>query len=380
MQKNVSRLMVLILAFTLLAGGVFSAIAENADRIQAAIDAANTLSTFAYILPDGSLVANPSAEEFTDTYTSIGKIRKIEHTSHSDNPAVLTESGDLYVGNKLVAQNIQEVLYPEMKMSGYGVYFAEDNTVAEFDFDSDEVTVWPRLHDYQKFTRYDTETFEPIYFDGKVTFATCDDFYFWVLDEEGRPYCYGEVSGNLYKADIEDIYTFDYDKFPELPFWSLELHNWNDLAVFAFAADEDLARNKEFFTYAGIKKDGTVVACGEHAEEILSWGPLVYLDGKDGNILGVTADGKVKLAGPDALAPVLDELNTWSNIVSAKLISGNSTSYNIGVLAATDDGSFESRYFEVWGSNNEYSNVYGVSLSPEEGYTGSGYSVYNIAQ
>lgn len=380
MKKYVSRFLVLLLTFIILSNCTMTAFAENADRIQDAIDAADTLSTFAFILPDGSLVADPSAEKFINTCTSIGKIKKIEHTSHSHNPAILTESGDLYVGNNLVAQNIQDVLYPEMKMSGYGVYFAEDNTIAEFKFDSDEITVWPRLHDYQNFTRFDVETFEPIYFEGAVTFSTCDDLYFWVLDEEGRPYCDGEVSNNLFMSDIEDIYTFDEEQLPELPFWSLEPHTWNDLAVFAFAVEEDLAHDKELFTYAGIKKDGTVVACGERAEEILSWGPLVYLDGKDGNILGVTADGKVKLAGPDAYPAVLDELNTWSDIASAKLISGNATSYNIGFLAVTHDNTFIEKYAEVWGDSNQYNNIYGTVLSREDGYAVNGYTVHNITQ
>ena len=378
--RFVSRFLILLLTFTILSSCTLTAFAEITDQIQTAIDAANTLSTFAFILPDGSLLADlsPEEEEFIDTYTTIGKIKKIEHTSHTDNPAVLTESGDLYVGKKLAAQNIQDMLYPEMKMSGYGVYFAADNTVAEFEieFDSDDMKIWPRLHEYQNFTRFDPKTYEPIYFEGAVAFSTCDDLYYWVLDEEGRPYCYGEVIKNLYMAEIEDKWTFDYEKLFELPFWHLDLHTWSDLSVFAFASE--VVSDKEVFTYAGIKKDGTVVACGERAEEILSWGPLVYIDGKDGNILGVTADGKLKLAGRHAFDQVIDELNTWSDIASAKLISGSACSFDVGFLTVTHDNTFIEKYADVWGDSNQYSNIYGTVLSREDSYAVNGYTVYNI--
>ena len=100
----------------------------------------------------------------------------------------------------------------------------------------------------------------------------------------------------------------------------MESRNWENLVWVDSARYEHRAatRNELTLTVAGIQADGTVVACGEYADEILSWGSLSYLSMSEGLIAGLTTDGHARLTGQ--MARVLaDEVNTWTDIAGIKV-------------------------------------------------------------
>lgn len=382
MKKTVDRIIALIALVMLLFTAVFTASAEGASKIQAAISAANALSAHMAALPDGTLVALSGSAEYIDFFRTLGKIKRIEYLQ-GDKPAVLTEGGDLYVGDRLVAQNIADMAYPATSSSGSAMFIDRNNAFAEFRYSSSDLAIWPRQDaDWAKFVRMDTEEFEKIYFAGTPSNLICDDMTFWVLDENGYPYCDGDRQGELVRDGMTlSQYMKDYENVMG-KFMTLELHTWSDLEVFAFASEYDRELGVNFYSYAGVKGDGTVVACGKLAEEILTWGPLSYVDGKMGCMLGVTQDGEIRLAGRYAQPWVLEELQSWKNIVSAKIISCLNTSDDIGIVAIDESGVIY-RLFSESGTIYDGRTSYEIGVStysPENGYEGESVSKDNLRE
>ena len=145
--------------------------------------------------------------------------------------------------------------------------------------------------------------------------------HLWGLDEDGYPY-----------MDREAFHYFDedYDGEPDI-----ECVSWTDLAVFdiAFGSDDIIPELKDI-TIAGIQKDGTVLAEGPMAEEILSWGPLAHISMTKDMAVGLTMDGKIKAAGN--MADVLLNLtDSMTDVVGVSLIDDK---MNIEVKAVDKEG------------------------------------------
>ena len=116
----------------------------------------------------------------------------------------------------------------------------------------------------------------------------------WGLDTKGRVFT------------LDRIPEYDDDGEPNWDFMK-----WTKLAVFDTAYQEDSW--DDLVAFAGIKRDGEVVASGEWADEILGWGPLAYITMQNDIAVGLTKDGELKLAGPRTqnLESVLSQ---WHNI------------------------------------------------------------------
>ena len=129
-------------------------------------------------------------------------------------------------------------------------------------------------------------------------------------------------------------------------YWTSEEYNALDYSGFENLVIVDIAKHMagmgggvESLTVAGIKGDGTVVATGTYASDILSWGKLADIAMSDGMIVGLTEDGKVKMTG-DFAEKMKETVESWTNIVAIEV--GYATGSNIdNIVSALDsDGIF----------------------------------------
>ena len=112
-------------------------------------------------------------------------------------------------------------------------------------------------------------------------------------------------------------------------------------------------------TVAGLQSDGTVVACGDYADEILSWGPLSYLSMSDGSIVGLTTDGRLKMTGEMAEF-MAEEVESWTDIAAVKV--GNDSKTETIISAITTDGTFYCVHCNLY---NTYERSETMVFSPQ---------------
>lgn len=125
----------------------------------------------------------------------------------------------------------------------------------------------------------------------------------------------------------------------------MECFNWKDMAVIGAAK----YMKEPSLTVAGIQRDGTVLACGDYAEEILSWGTLADLSMSDGMIVGLTKDGALKMTGQYAEF-MAAEVESWTNIAAVQV--GSTSKIQAIINAVVIDGKFyhleyDSRWTEL---------------------------------
>lgn len=126
-------------------------------------------------------------------------------------------------------------------------------------------------------------------------------------------------------TDLEQFAGLDFTGFEDLALVEIAKHMGND--------------GVDSLTVAGLKADGTVVACGTYAEEIMGWGKLSYLTMSDGMIVGLKDDGTLKMTG-DYAEKMKETVESWTNIVAIE--AGYAQGNNIGyiVTAMDSEGTF----------------------------------------
>ena len=246
------------------------AAAETVGNVQAAMNAANRLCRRHLLATDGSIITirDTSYQQVAAGYVQLDGLKKLCGPMGELNTYALTESGELYDGAEKIASGVEDLVFsttsnaPEgFLITADGIRRIYDNVISGIDYTSEFVR--PEGGDQVAVSA-------PIY-------IGVDNHTFLALDESGRVFV-NKSATNRYD-DLVGMGVFD----------------WENLAMVAIAL-----YGTETMTVAGIQKDGTVVAAGDYAEEILDWGLLSYLAMSDGTIIGLTADGSLKLTGQDA--------------------------------------------------------------------------------
>lgn len=321
---------------------------QISEEVQRAIDAADRLTTGSYFLmADGSVVTrSKSYYNFAGDYAALPGLKRIADSSSQMELFALTDSGDLYFHQTKILGNVTDIVYSTtnvnqkaMCISDGKIYcvkveppefvidsLREANPDCYFDVGDEVVNYYEAGLNF-----YDLSGEEGIPATGEFVRLSAEKSDFFVLNSEGQAF----MDNNYGNSD---------------EYVGLECFGWKNLAVIDAAkvmqsnlGDSD--RQVGGLTVAGVCADGSVVACGEYADEILSWGKLNYIAMDTGLIVGLTPDGTLKVTGY-AAEQVADELADWTNIVGINI---GSISGGTAVLNAVDaDGNY--RYLEFDGS------------------------------
>lgn len=344
--------------------------------IQAAIDSSERLwGNRFFLAEDGSILVNPAyggwhkeIREDLLAAAAVPNVKKLLMDGGDSEVLALTEEGDLYYNGTLIRSDVVDMDYNTITRTINDIpnnQFIKKTMAGAFVFPTaeDMEEIW-----YQRAMEQRPERFMDV--KGQTVFrheynvsqynnhsdtdgyACCEDPRY--ISAENRDYLVLGGDGKLY--------VYEDDLHDGACYTDMECRNWENLVWVDSAMYEHLAatRNELTLTVAGIQADGTVVACGEYADEILSWGPLSYLSMSEGLIAGLTTDGHARLTGQ--MARVLaDEVNTWTDIAGIKVgklyKAFNKDQVDV-VSAVTTDGHFRvcfyddyegimSRYFAV---------------------------------
>lgn len=192
----------------------------------------------------------------------------------------------------------------------------------------------------------------PTFANGTLVRLSAEKRDFFVLNNEGKVF-----------TDNNDGLSDEYI--------GCECFDWKDL-VLIDAAKVMIGSPKDpnpecELTIAGIQSDGTVLACGPYAEEILSWGKLNYISMDDSLIVGLTPDGKLKVTG-QAAEFVKSDLEKWSNITGVK--AGNLTGTTVVNAIDGNQNYYHLEYDERWLENNA------ATVSLEKGCNDSNHTTW----
>ncbi len=282
---------------------------DISQDIKNAMNANNALSGFNYFLaPDGSILVmgDSSDEGFADFYATLSNVEKISGNALA--PFALTENGDLYYENSVIASEINSVGYctTNTNMQGFCI--------------NDKDVLWI-TNDRKIFELPQTSKFVDMTTEEKLsgTPATIesDKHDFFVVTTEGKLY-----------AKLNDTEQFK----------DLDLTGFDNLVLVDLAKHMDQF-DVESLTLAGLKADGSVVATGTYADDILSWGKLSYLTMSDGMIVGLTPDGKLKMTG-DYAEKMKGFVEAWENITSVEVGYANGNNIGYIITAVDKDGTF----------------------------------------
>ncbi len=150
-------------------------------------------------------------------------------------------------------------------------------------------------------------------FAGKTFSIEVDKHDFFVVNTKGK--LFAKVT------DLDQFANIDFTNFEDLALVDLAKHMGKD--------------EVESLTVAGLKGDGSVVASGTYANEILSWGKLLDITMSDGMIVGLLPDGTLKMTG-DFADKMGAAVESWTNIttVEAGYAHGNNIGYIITAMDA----------------------------------------------
>lgn len=289
-------------------GGTVTVIQEIAN----ARESANSLSGSYFLLADdGSVITigDDSDEDFAEIYAKMPNVKKLSLTNVGSAVVALTEEGDLYYRANKIGSNIKEVEYCTTNMNVEGLCLMGDKVM--WITTDDVLFEHSRNGDFKHI-----QTKEAI--SGELMSMEVDKHDFAVVNENGEVFMH--CGGNS-----EAYATLDFSGFKGMAF----------VDIAKFMEDGDV----KSLTVAGLKADGTTVAVGTYAQDILSWGKLAALSMSDGMIVGLTVDGALKMTG-DFAEKMASIVEKWSNIVAVKV--GNAQVNNVGslVTAKDSDGNF----------------------------------------
>lgn len=277
---------------------------ELSNAIKAAMKANDQLTTSNYFLAsDGTIIGRTSNNDKKEAgvYAQLGNVKKIIKGAGTSSFA-LTENGDVYHEDRKIAENVTMAAYctTNVNVEGFCVINNELRRINSYRQLEDKSLNY-------MFKNYPSE--EKL--SGEITFIEADKHDFIVLNAEGKFFAYWTS---------EEYGTLDYTGFEGLAIVDIAKH---------------MGENEvESLTVAGVKGDGTPVATGTYAEDILSWGKLADLAMSDGMIVGLTEDGKLKMTG-DYAEKMKETVEGWTNIVGIEV--GYATGGNIDYIVTAVD-------------------------------------------
>lgn len=334
------------------------------DYVQAAIDSSNRLTTSRfYLAEDGSVLVNPAYGRWSEEIrkdllaaVQLPNLMKLLMNGEETEILALTEDGDVYYNGVLLYSGIVDMDCNTMTMvinkQPNNEFIQKDKTGAiNFLPESDL-----QLSMYQRAMEEMPERFMEV--DGTTICRHEYELSEYKNTSEKNGYAYAE-SAKYISAEDRDylvlgedgkLYVKELSLDDEINYRGMECFDWENLVWVDSALYDHIAstHHELTLTVAGIQADGTVVACGEYADEILSWGPLSYLSMSEGLIAGLTIDGNARLTGQ--MAKVLkEEVNTWTNIAGikvGKLLTANTDIQTDVISAITKDGTFRVCFYD----------------------------------
>lgn len=313
LKRGICMLIACMLSLGLCAGGA-AASAETVDYVQAAMDVADRLYGSYMLAGDGSVITvrETSYQGAAAGYAQLEGVKKLCVSPSEFRTFALTESGDLYAGAGVIASGVADLVFCTTNSNEEG-YVITDGGIRRFGGD--------QLYDMDY-----SDEFVRLTGGGKVSVASparigADKHCFFVLDENG--FLFMDQSSSYFEACGE-----------------LGIFDWENLALAGVAINTSDPRT---LTAAGIRKDGTVVAAGDYAEEILSWGPLSWISMGGGTIVGLTRDGSLKVTG-QAADLIRDIVEGWSGVVAVQV--GRHARLGDLVTAVDADGDFYCVYVD----------------------------------
>lgn len=291
------------------------------ESVQRAIDASNHLTSGSYLLlEDGSVMTRDETyKNLAGDIASIPNVKKIADSSSEREMFALTEEGDLYYRQTKIIGGVSDIVYSTTNVNQGAVFVSGDKVFEAYVSDPD--TVNATLRSSSPDTYFDVGDRVVHYF----TFSP--DYVKNLATEEGTP-----VTGELVRISAEKgdflILNSAGQVFAQnngghsTEYVGLECFNWENIvhidAAKRMLSDIGDSESRAELTVAGIQADGTVMACGAFADEILSWGPLDYISMDTGAIVGLSTDGTLRVTGP-AAEFIEADLAGWKNIVGLKV-------------------------------------------------------------
>lgn len=343
------------------------------DHVQAAIDAAGHLTTGEYFLAqDGTVLTlqepdRGGVSEFCTAYAALSQVKKLVIPCSQTEVFALTESGELYYKDTKILDGVLDMVYKTNNVNQEAYAVTEDNLYSIIVRDTADVISTLREKNPDNYIDVNGKTVScigSIFVErfrnqgkparGRFTSISASRSDFSVVSADGKVY------RNMDNPE-------DYESTPSI-------FDWENVVL--FDARKDMlssagdSERKVDVTAAAILADGSVVAEGTYAEDILSWGELSYLSLADPVIVGLTPEGTLKVAG-GAVENVAQELAGWTDIVAVKASSDSSGS---GIINAMDkEGTWY--YLRSDSSGEIYKNI---RLSVTDGASPESGSAYKF--
>lgn len=307
-------------------------------HVQAAIDASGHLTTGEYFLAqDGSILCldEPSSGgdiyQYCTAYAALPKVKKLVESCSSFDLFALTESGELYYRDTKVLDGVRDMVYKTNNVNECAYAVTADNLYRVTVQKTAKVNETLRADNPERYTDVGEDTVccaGTIFVDNFVNQGKTTSGPFASISAARSDFSVVTADGKIYRAlDFPE----EYESTPSVC-------SWDDVVLFdarknmlsSFGDDE---RESEV-SAAAILADGSVVAEGTYAEEILSWGELSYISLADPVVAGLKPDGTLKIAGA-AVQEAAEEVGKWKDIVAVKASTDGSDS-ETGVVSAMD--------------------------------------------
>ncbi len=321
---------------------------EAADFIKAAMEKNKHLTQANFFfVEDGTILTlgGDSEKRYAGEFVKLTGVKQLIAGAGLDAYA-LTGSGELYGQYGKIADNVS-IMQSCTTNSNVESFCVIDNRLVNIA----SYTNLDKSHNEQ-FKNYpsgDTAS-------GDIVFMEVDKHDFIVLNSEGKFFAnwISEEYGQLDYTSFEGLVVVDIAK-----------------------KMVTLKSEVQSLTVAGIKADGTPVATGTYAQDILSWGKLADLAMSGGLIVGLTADGKVKMTG-DYAEKMKDIVEGWTNIVAIEAGYANGNFIDNIISAIDSEGTFHYACIMNEYNNPEFGSlsVDGVVGKSSHKYTADGIEYY----
>ena len=341
--------------------------AETIQRVKDAREAASALTTGTlFLLKDGSvLITDRQGLDFAKEYAALPGLKKIIDSCSEMEMFALTENGEVYYHGAKIMDGVldgaysttnvnqtavavtQDAVYKLYKASQVNAALREMNPEGYTDVNGEVISHYEQYPDTYK----DQTVLKGGAAVGPFAGVSAEKGDFFILSADGKIY-----------ADSED--------YKEMTFFS-----WENAAVFEVQkrvlTNRDSGNRETEITAAAILADGTVLAEGAYADEILSWGELNDISMSGTLIVGLKPDGTLRVAGADA-EHVEQDLAAWQNIAAVK-VGGTSKIDQVVNAIDTEGNCYELQFDAHWSENNVY------RISPADGTGGTFYPFYKCA-
>ena len=323
---------------------------QVAESVQKAIEASDILTTGEYFrMADGSVVTRgESHDNFAGDYAALPDIRKIADSSSQTELLALSENGDLYFHQTKILSDVRDIVYSTTNVNQVAVCISGDKIYKIVVRNPADVNADLRAKSPDTYFDVGDKTIN--YFPVASLFSN--------LSEEEPVFVSGELArlgvekGDFFVLNTDGQVFMDNNDGNSTEYVGMEFLNWENMAMIdaaKYMLSEQGASERELdLTVAGIQADGTVKACGQYADEILSWGDLNYITMDNGLIVGLLPDGTLKVTGPLA-DHVRDDLAGWTNLVGVK--AGNLIGTAVVNAVDADGTYYHLQYDEKWSEN-----------------------------